>query len=343
MTRSITVQAIVNMTTGYGQVACEVIAGLAGRGWDVQVKPIRSEESWRGYPADIPMAIKERYCDSPKSQTELLISPLDRPNIPSPGKRTIYLTMFELSRISPAQANIINRAEAVVVPGKWLKSVFEYSGIQKPIFVVPLGIHSEIFVDTLVSQSAPCVFGAGGCITHDAGRKRIWAVIEAFETAFKTIADAELRIKLMPEETISFQDKRIRVNAELMTWCSLARWYQGLTCFVNIATEGWGLMPHQAMCSGRPVIALNYGGSTEFFRNECGYPLDPVIKWCRFGDKSLGAIGVADVKQLRDEMRRVYFDRKEAAEKGAAAAKRAREFTWETTINRLEEVLNGVM
>jgi hypothetical protein len=339
--KSIAITSVINTVSGFGQTSCEMIAGLTRRGWNVQVKPIRSEEAWRGYPAHIPLFIKERYTDRPTANVELLLSPLDRPNIPSPNKRTVYFTMFETTRLSPSQVSIINRAEAVIVPGKWLKRVFENSGITKPIHIVHLGIHPEIFVETPVPQIPVCVFGAGGCMSASAQRKRLDIVIEAFELAFDVMPDAELRIKLLPGEALEHSDKRIRVNAELMSWCSLVRWFQGLQCFVNIGMEGHGLMVHQAMACGRPCMVLNFGGVTEFFTKSCGYPIDPVIKWCRFGDKSVGAIGIADKRQIRDEMRRVYYDRKEAAEKGKAAAVRAREFTWVQTVDELEKVLEA--
>lgn len=319
-------------------MACELIAGLARRGWDVQVKPIRFESTCNTYNAPVPMEITEKFTMQPKAELELLISPMDRPNLPTPGKRSIYYTMIESTRLSPRQTAIINKAHAAIATGQWQKQAFERSGVKVPVYTVPLGISPEIFIEHPIPQGG-CVFGAGGCLASGARRKRLDVVINAFRDAFDGINDVELRLKVLPGEKLDLPDPRIRCNAEFMSWLSLHRWYQGLTCFVNIGVEGWGLMLNQAMACGRPGIAMEFGGSTEFFDRSVGYPLEHWVQWNAIGNRSAGAFAIPDTRSLIHQMRRVYLDRQEAAEFGVKSAERARQFTWEHAVDRLESVL----
>lgn len=322
-------------------MACELIAGLSRRGWGVEVKAIRFESTCNTYNAPVPLEIVEKFTMNPKADLELLISPMDRPNLPTPGKRSIYYTMLESTRLSPRQTAIINKAQAAIATGQWQKKAFERSGVKVPVYTVPLGISPEIFVEHPIPKGG-CVFGAGGCLASGARRKRLDLVIDAFLQAFDGINDVELRLKVLPGEKLDLPDPRIRCNAEFMSWLSLQRWYQGLTCFVNIGVEGFGLMSLQAMACGRPVIAMEFGGSTEFFDRSVGYPIDHWVHWNSIGARSSGAFAIADKHSLVQQMRRVYLDRQEADELGVKAAHRARQFTWEHAVNRLEEVLKGV-
>jgi glycosyltransferase involved in cell wall biosynthesis len=97
--------------------------------------------------------------------------------------------------------------------------------------------------------------------------------------------------------------------------------------------EGWGLPHFEAAAMGKPVVTTGFGGPNEFLAADgaylVGHTLRPVwgMEWSFFyGANQRWA--EPDLDQAIDLMRRVYADRREAAERGARARERiARHFT----------------
>ncbi len=84
--------------------------------------------------------------------------------------------------------------------------------------------------------------------------------------------------------------------------------YQILDCFLYLSGgEGFGLPPWEAMCSGLPVIYTNYSSHAEYL-NEAnaglavGGVLQPETKTCIWRM-------IADIPQVIESVRRLYFDR----------------------------------
>lgn len=94
-------------------------------------------------------------------------------------------------------------------------------------------------------------------------------------------------------------------------------------CYVSLhRSEGYGLTMAEAMALGKPVIATNYGGNTDFMTSENSYLVDYKIEtWeKRVGPYRGGwSIAEADVEQAAFYMRRVYEDRDEARRIGEKA------------------------
>ena len=88
------------------------------------------------------------------------------------------------------------------------------------------------------------------------------------------------------------------------------------------------------MMVGNPVIATNYGGSTDFVTNEVGYPVDyamtPVfgMPWPMYkGDQCWAE---PDIMHARKMMRHVFENQEEAKKKGELGKAFAKEqFSWE--------------
>ncbi len=287
------------------------------------------------------MEMTERLVRDPDpAGCELVVAPIQwLPQAPLPGTKTICCTMYETTRLPWRTVRFLNWCEAVIVPTEWGKAVMRNSGVAKPIYVVPLGVHPDIFTVTPMRMDC-CVFGAAG----SEKRKQLDLVMRAFAGAFPKadFNDVELRLKVLHGEQIKSTDKRVHVTSRFLYPNELAQWYQGLTAFVNVGMEGWGFMPHQAMSCGRPLIASQYGGITGYFDASVGYPVNFHPTDAPPELESSGKVAVADQGSIEQEMRRVYLDRSEAASKGCRAAERARQFTWARTIVQLGSVLNHV-
>ena len=90
--------------------------------------------------------------------------------------------------------------------------------------------------------------------------------------------------------------------------------------------EGFGLVIAEAMATGMPVIASTHSAGPDIIREGIdGYVVEP-----------------DDVERLADRLERIRSARAAAIEMGAAAARRAREFSWDAHANRLKQILKFV-
>ena len=267
---------------------------------------------------------------------------------PTPGKRTIYFTMWESTKLPPIGPRVLNMAECVICPTLWNASCFSASGVTVPIRVVPLGIKTEIFnyatpVSIIHADGAKsnCVFGTGGRMAHGGVRKGINEVIRAFLKAFPDEQDVQLRVKAFPDCKVEKpEDPRVDILQAMLTEHQMREFYASLTCFVSAATgEGWGLMQQQAMSCGRPVISVEFGGVAAFFNDRVGYPIEFKLECSKNLYEGCGLWAVPNEDSLIDRMRYVYEHRAEAEEKGVMASQAVAHLSWENSNRMLCGVL----
>ncbi len=332
----VVLRAPINAYTGYGLHACQIVSDLESFGCDLNIRAIDMDERF----AIVPDRIKRNIvAEEIPDEWELLLHPPTL--LPSWGKRTVYFTMWESTRLPNGGANCLNRAECIIVPSRWNAECLKLSGVKAPIKLVPLGINTDVFKFAPMNMHGPCVFGAAGRMAHGGIRKGINQVIEAFLTAFPRQKDVRLHVKGFPDcEIMKVSDPRVQVVQECLTEERLARWFAGLTCFVSAARgEGWGLMQQQALACGRPIISVRYGGVAEFFDPSMGYPLAFSIKPAAGHYSGCGDWAEPDHKHLISLMRRVYRDRKEARSLGAAGARSVAHLAWKSSNRALFDVL----
>ena len=158
----------INAYTGYGLHSCQIIRDLAALGYDITVVPTERDEEFAPLPADIEKRMK---AGSHRHEWELLLHP---PNIaPAKGRKTIFFTMWEASRLPEEWVGFLNRAECVIVPCQWNATCFSASGLDRPIRVVPLGIKEDVFKPVPMRADGLCIFGAGGKVAGGGERKSL--------------------------------------------------------------------------------------------------------------------------------------------------------------------------
>jgi glycosyltransferase involved in cell wall biosynthesis len=169
-------------------------------------------------------------------------------------------------------------------------------------------------------------------------------VIAAFLKAFPSEPDALLYVKAFPDcELPAVSDPRIRVVKEYLSERAVAQWYRSLTCFVSAARgEGWGLMQHQALATGRPLISIHYGGVKEFFDESMGYPVDYSLAPAEGHYAGCGLWARPSQDSLVARMRQVYRNRKEAVELGRNGARAVAGLSWQASNSKLVEILKQV-
>ena len=164
-------------------------------------------------------------------------------------------------------------------------------------------------------------------------RKNPWGVVEAFRRAFGDRTDVRLTIKatnghLHPEAEERLRhvigaDERIELLDRYLSVAELDALYADSDAYVSLhRSEGFGLTVAEAMVRGMPVIATDYGGTTEFF--------DPAVGWAIPYERAEVGPGWApyqedgvwadpDLDAAANAMRAVADDPAEARRRGKAA------------------------
>lgn len=265
MNRSIAVRGYLSEDTGYGQLNCAIIQAFQKRDILTYIIPTVVQE----HQVPISNELKKCICNEHPLDSELLIS---APNFQHTRKRTARFTMWESTRIKPEWVHYMNNEQAVITCSDWNVTSFSACGVNTPIYKVPLFINPLVFYPKQKADNEVFTFGCGGRVGPIGGqqlaRKGIMEAIQSFKIAFPTDTNVRLKIKIsnvcsIPEQ----EDKRIEINRDFLTNEQLAAWYRSLNLFITASRgEGWGFMQHQSVACGVPLIGVNYGGLTEFFK-----------------------------------------------------------------------------
>lgn len=338
MSKRINVVGPIAPFAGYGMVAEQLVIGFAKLGYEPTMRATSYGESF-GSVCD--PEVKRRLVDALQpEQWELVVHTPEHPHVP--GKKTVHLTMWECTRLSMNGVANLLKCEAIITPSQWGASCFSAQGVDTAQFVVPLGVNPQAYNYDPMDMDGPCIFGSGGRMAHGGARKGVNEVIEAFRRAFPTEQDVRLRVKVFTDCPVNgVNDSRVEIYRDFIPEVELCQWFKSLTAFVSLArAEGWGLMQHQSMACGRPVIACRYAGLAEFMternsycidyrqRQAKGFYADCGGKWAEWNDDS--AI---------EHMRSIYKNRGLAARKGMEAAEDVKHLTWENTARKTLDVL----
>lgn len=335
--KRLTVRGHVSTFTGYGQMLCEIVAGMEKRGIFCAIRPSDVSEPWG---QSIPIEIKSKFvqCAQPEQWELVIRNPFESV---TPGKKTAYFTMWESTLLPKEYVAILNRTNLVIVPSQWQKEGFAKSGVTVSIEIVPLGINEEVFSYV---QPRPAdgklVIGIAGRVSHGARRKGIQRAINLFLQAFpERVNDVELRVKIHQDcEIEAIKDPRIIIERKHLGWADMRNWFGGLDMFLSLATvEGFGLLQLQAMACGRPVMAASYAGMHQFLTRPNSFCLP--YKEVHNPDYGGGLWSEVSDQTVIKALLYAYMNRGEIREKGILAAETATEFTWEKTVENLHHLL----
>lgn len=340
--KRITVVCNCNIFSGYGQLCNEVISGLAKRNHYVSVRAVARVD---GFGAKIPAEFTSRLVQRLQPEPfELLIHPPELE--PTPGKKTIYFTMWESTRLPVKAVEVLKKSTAIIVPNHWNAATFA-ALLDVPIYVVPLGIDPVVFNYHPPKMDGPFVFGCSGRMGpgHGGGpRKNINRVITLFQKAFPTEQDVKLKVKVFSDCAVPRQeDTRVELETRFLSSAELAMWTKSLHAFVCASRgEGWGLLQQQSMACGKPVIGVKYGGLAEFMGDHNSYPVKFTHEPCRDYYVGCGTWPELSEDDAVERMRFAYKNRDHVFETGLRAHRTAMQFTWDRTCRELEAVLEKV-
>lgn len=328
-------RGVVDGYSSYSLHLFRVVEGLAKLGRDVTVYPVTIESG----KAPIPQVVQDSLVR--KHQLEDWEMVIHCPTFnPGDKKRVVYNTMWETTRLHKQCILNLNQADLVIVPSTFNLSTFNAQGVQRTMAKVPMGIDTNLFRYTPPMKKDTFIFGAAGRTSAGGCRKGLQDVVNAWRKAFpKKVKDVRLHIKCYPDDPeLDFEDDRIFLSREFWNRKQLSLWYSKIDCFASASKgEGWGLMQHEAMATGRAVIAVPFGGITEFFDESVGYPVDFTLDRAEGHYDNGGLWAVPKLDSLVDRMREVYDKRR--SEKELKASERGMKLDWDNSNQILEKIL----
>lgn len=312
--------------TGFGQTANLIAQALLSRGIDFVVTCINFCEA----KCPLPREIRRRIVSpAPDGLPVLSICSIPGPGALGSQNETLF-TLWETTQ-APAQFRpMADRCRLVITASEWGRQVFAQA-TSTPVVCVPMCIDPAAWPQHPM-PGGPFTFLCAGRLAHGGKRKGLGTVIDAFLAEFPH-EDVRLRIKGWSDCKMEFpKDPRIDLVDSYLHPTEMSQWYASGHVFVSAATsEGFGLHQLQAMCSGRPLIAAAYSAMADYLTKSTGYP----VKYREVPNGGAyyhaGNWAELDMVSLRSKMREAYHGRPSLLRRGAAAARRARDYTLDAT------------
>jgi glycosyltransferase involved in cell wall biosynthesis len=262
---------------------------------------------------------------------------------------------FEVDTLTPREIHHLNYSDYIFVASKWAKNVLLNNGINKSIFVAPLGVDTEIFKDPIKikTQNDHYIFFHVGKWEQ---RKSQDFLLKAFDAAFTEFDKVELR--LLPHnpflnenetnywlklvENCKLKDK-IKLYNRLPTQYHLAEFIYHADCGVFLSrAEGWNNEVIETMAMNKPVIVTNYSAHTEYCNSDNSFLVNiedleeandgkwfnGIGKWAKLDNNQL--------EQTVHYLRYVYTNRIESNPIGLNTAKY---YSWKHTTDIILETL----
>lgn len=266
----ITLLGSVKMSDGLGRHPVELIQAF---GKEMRIGMIHTTTpNFIDVPKQVRGAIKKKYrrqgkillsFDSVWTPTYSCISKLKEDY--AENQLRIAYSMFESSQLPPEWVTILNcYFDAVIVPDAYYLDVYKMSGVNRPIFVLPLAINLQDCLNTPLKKevSTPFVFGNLSACTQ---RKNQRLLIEAFFRAFKNAPDVLLKINSRSSDPLYEKEIREYLEGEHITNVQISKvcldrhaylnFLSHLDCYVNLSQgEGFSIQPREAMAMGIPTM-----------------------------------------------------------------------------------------
>jgi GT2 family glycosyltransferase len=275
------------------------------------------------------------------------------------GAYRVGYTMLETDRIPGDWVRQANAMDEIWSPSAFNAETFRASGIEKPIYVIPLGVDPDYF-NPRISRSPLAGVYTFLSVFEWGERKAPELLLRAFNEEFRAEEPAILLAKVINVDPdldvqrevanlgLSSSGGRIHLSLnQLVPAYQLGVLYRSADCLVlTTRGEGWAMPVIEAMACGIPVIATNWGAHCDYMTMENAYPLRierlvparakcPYYTGFRWAEPSY-----SDLRRL---LRHVYENQAEARSKGELASKEVREnWTWDHAARKIIARLDSI-
>lgn len=283
---------------GYGNVTRSYVRGLAKIGFPVRLLPTGSQHAEIDPAVMAELRSLER---APVGSSPALVvhSTPDLFRIaPKLGfVRRIGVTIFETDGLPPRWAGMCNAMDEIWVPSEFNRQTFSGAGVQpEKLAVIPYGIDVSAYAPSPAVQKKPPFTFLYVCDFH--WRKGLDLLLEAFINEFEPgearlvmrvhgrYADqgvASHEVERVLYETVDGRLERsdglrpeVIVMTEPLSPEALKSLYESADLYISTdRANGWGLPCQEAMALGVPAAAINWGGGTEFMREDNSVLIQP--------------------------------------------------------------------
>lgn len=269
--------------------------------------------------------------------------------------------IFELDEFTQTECQHLNQCDHLFVCSEWAKNTLIYNHIKRDsdISVIPLGVDRDIFNENLEHKPWPTFIVLH--IGKAEVRKSTDSLVDLWSMTFDKNDKVELWVGLESPfydnghvnywldlyknspmgSTVRFlhRQEHHRDVAQIMSMCS---------AYISISrAEGFDLPLLEAMACGKPVIATNYSGHTEFCNQKNSYLVDITDKepafdgrWFKSGIGNWASIDEPQLTQASNYLRMLY-EKKMKGEilDNPEGVKTSQQFTWDNTVEKIIKVL----
>jgi glycosyltransferase involved in cell wall biosynthesis len=258
------------------------------------------------------------------------------------GHSRVGRTSFCTDRIPDGWAERCNAMDEVWVPSHFHRQTFVAAGVQsEKLRVMRTGVDTGLFCPGVQPLDVPHARAFNFLSVSQTGRQ--WGtdvLLRAYVREFKPDEDVALLLRILgvrdssadSEARLTFfietelgaaleQTPTIVLLDAPLSHTDRARLYASANAFVFPSRgESWGRACLEALASGLPVIATQWGGASEFLHDANSYPIaveeivpasceDEFVAGHRWAEPS--------VDDLRRQMREVFTDSREAQKRAA--------------------------
>ncbi|NDU87445.1 MAG: glycosyltransferase [Ferrovum sp.] len=272
------------------------------------------------------------------------------------GRYNIGLWVWELAAFRPDWYDSFMPFHEIWVPSEFCKqSISAISPV--PVYVVPHVVEEQIITDSNKRSyfnlpDEVFIFGYMFDCSSSIARKNPFSLIKAFKEAYAKSEDVILLLKIAngdmdPELYHTIQKvidghHNIRTIERSLDKIDVIRFFDVIDCYVSPhRTEGFGLTIAEAMLAGKPVIATDYGGSTDFVKSGHAYPVrcDLVPISQQHGPYLPGYIWAEpDIDHLVEQLKDVYEHQEIALLRGKIACNFVKE---QYSVDRIADIMTN--
>lgn len=357
--------------SGLEQLSRNLLIELDKLGVNIE---LRDSNEWNSERVPLPQRVLSRLIRMTKTKVSALaphvIYQLPRGQILAPGAPTICYTLFETDRCPSPWIEALSQMDKIFVFSKFNLDSWTKSGISSSkISALPPAVDSFIFnpdgPKLSIKNKKGFTFLCSGDFTE---RKNFESVIESYVKEFsgrepvtlifkchyggfikKYRRDCMDRLRTIIHNFNIDNPPRILFYGDKISEMGMAALYRSVDCFVLTSRgEGLGMQYLEAMASGIPIIASDWGAQADYLNGFNSYPVRSYLKviddpnyivkcpqalngkWCQ-----------VEIKDLQDAMRSVVDNYSLAKEKAQKALLSVREMTWQNmAISFIQNTIN---